>query len=195
MSDHKSPAHAQSHSRAHAHGRAHAHAQRPKSQPAHVISFVSAHAADARNISARTGVPTEVILAQSALESNWGRKVIGNAYFGIKGKSASGKSTRFATHEETRSGQRVSEVDEFRAFANYAEAAEDYASLIMRRYSGAMAYKSDPMKFAEAVARLRYATDSAHGAKLKSILRLHVMPLMVPTAAPAAQPEAEHATP
>lgn len=135
------------------------------------------------------------IWPQSALESNWGRTVIGNAYFGVKGKSSSGNSTRFTTHEETRSGQRVSQVDEFRAFANHAEAAEDYASLIQRRYSGAMACKADPLKFAEAVARRHYATDVAYEAKLKSVLRLHVILLMGQQVAPASEPAAEHATP
>ncbi|MDL2357163.1 MAG: glucosaminidase domain-containing protein, partial [Pseudomonadota bacterium] len=83
------------HAHALAHTHTHTHKRQPK-QPVHVASFIGLHIAEAKDISARTGIPSEVILAQSALESNWGRTVKGNAYFGIKGKSASGKSTSFS---------------------------------------------------------------------------------------------------
>ncbi|NVD69797.1 glucosaminidase domain-containing protein [Duganella sp. BJB1802] len=114
--------------------------------------------------------------SQSALESNWGRSVKENAYFGIKGKSTAGCSTTFATHEVTLSGKRISEVDEFRAYANYAEAAADYASLIQRKYSTVMAHRTNPAEFAEAVSRRGYATDPQYATKLKSIIRVHSAP-------------------
>lgn len=166
------------------------HPAKPKQHPAHVVRFVSAHVGDARNISARTGIPAEVILAQSALESSWGQSVRDNAYFGIKGKSSSGSSTRFTTHEVLPSGQRISQVDEFRAYASYTEAADDYGSLIQRRYGAALAYRNDPAKFVQAVANQGYATDPHYAEKLKSIIRLHITPLLgqFPEATPAAQP-------
>lgn len=128
----------------HAHALAHTPRHKSKQQPAHVAAFVSQHAAEAKFISARTGIPAEVILAQSALESDWGRTVKGNAYFGIKGKSATGKSTTFSTHEVTLSGKIISEVDEFRAYTTYSEAANDYPSLIQRNYPGAFAHRNEP---------------------------------------------------
>lgn len=164
--------------RAHALAHTHAHKHRSKQQPAHVAHFIGLHIRDARIISARTGIPIEVILAQSALESNWGRSVKDNAYFGIKGKSTTGKSTTFTTHEVTLSGKRISEVDEFRAYANYAEAAADYASLIQRKYPTALAHRTDPAEFAEAVASRGYATDPQYATKLKSIIRVHIAPLL-----------------
>lgn len=163
---------------AHALAQTHTHKHQPKQQPAYVASFVGLHISEAKGISVRTGIPAEVILAQSALESNWGRTVKGNAYFGIKGKSAAGKSTTFSTHEVTLSGQRVSEIDEFRAYTSYAEAAADYASLIQRRFPAAFVYRDDPAKFAEAVARQGYATDPRYAEKLKSIIHSHVIPLL-----------------
>ena len=162
----------------HAHALAHAHKYQHRQQPAHVAAFVSLHLVEVKIISVRTGIPVEVLLAQSALESNWGRTVKGNAYFGIKGKSATGKSTTFSTHEVTLSGQRVSEIDEFRAYTSYAEAADDYASLIQRRFSAAFAYRNDPEKFVDAVARLGYATDPQYAAKLKSIIHSHIKPML-----------------
>lgn len=151
---------------------------RPRQQPAHVAHFVCLHASEANIVSVRTGIPVEVILAQSALESNWGRSVKGNAYFGIKGKSDSGHSTTFSTHEVTLSGHRVNEIDEFRAYANYVEAADDYASLIKRKYPTALAYRNDPEKFAENVASHGYATDPLYEKKLKAIIHSHIVPLL-----------------
>lgn len=171
----------------------HKHHRQPKQHPAHVISFVSIHASDARNLSARTGIPAEAILAQSALESNWGRTVRDNAYFGIKGKSPSGGSTRFTTHEVLPSGQRVSQVDEFRAYASYAESADDYASLIQRRYGAALAHRNDPAAFVGAVASQGYATDPLYADKLKAIIRVHVAPLL--GQAPAGEPAARASEP
>jgi flagellum-specific peptidoglycan hydrolase FlgJ len=169
--------HAHSHAHANNHGRK-THKHQLKQQPTHVAVFVGQHKGEARAIAALSGVPAEVVLAQSALESDWGRTVKGNAYFGIKGKSAAGNSTTFSTHEVTLSGQRVSEVDEFRAYNSYAEAAEDYVSLIQRRYSAAFAFRNDPEKFAQSVARQGYATDPRYAEKLKSIIHLHITPLL-----------------
>lgn len=162
---------------AHALAQTHAHKHRTKQQPAHVAHFIGLHISDARIISARTGIPIEVILAQSALESNWGRSVKGNAYFGIKGESTTGHSITFSTHEVTLSGKRVNEIDEFRAYGNYAEAADDYAALIQRKYPTVFAYH-DPEKFAEAIARRGYATDPDYARKLKSIIHSHIAPLL-----------------
>jgi len=166
------------HAHAHALARAHTHKHRPKQHPSYVTLFVALHSSDARDIAALSGIPIEVVLAQSALESNWGRTVEGNAFFGVKGKSATGNSTTFATHEVTASGKRVSETDEFRAFASYAEAAADYASLIQRKFPAAFAYRDDPVKFANSVAKQHYATDPHYGEKLGSIIRAHITPIL-----------------
>lgn len=160
------------------HGRAHRHG--PRQQPAHVTYFIQAHQAEAQAVSARTGIPVEVILAQSALESNWGRKVKDNAYFGIKGRSPAGNSTVFATHEVGLTGQRIAQQARFRAYSNFSEAAEDYAALIQRRFPTALAHRNDPLAFAQSVAQGHYATDPQYGQKLESILRGNVMPSLRP---------------
>lgn len=146
-------------------------------QPLQVTLFISLHASDARGVAALSGIPVEIILAQSALETNWGRAVVGNAFFGVKGKAPSGQSTTFSTHE-VRNGKVVSETDQFRAYANYREAADDYAVVIKTQFSAAMAFRSDPDRFATALARQGYATDPRYAAKLQSIIRVHVKPVL-----------------
>ncbi|WP_071658899.1 glucosaminidase domain-containing protein [Duganella sp. HH101] len=66
------------HALAQIHAHKHAHKAKPRQQPAHVARFIGLHVSDAQIIAARTGIPAEVILAQSALESNWGRSVKGS---------------------------------------------------------------------------------------------------------------------
>jgi hypothetical protein len=56
--------------------------------------------------------------------------------------------------------------------------AADYASLIQRRYPAAFAYRNDPEKFAEAVARLGYVTDPHYAKKLRTIIHSHIKPLL-----------------
>lgn len=152
-----------------------------KMQPAHVVHFVGVTLQQARAVARQNGMPVEVLLAQAALETGWGRSVKNNAYFGIKGKSPSGSSTFFATHEYDKAGRRIEETDQFRAYQDFNEAAEDYASLIRRKYPTALASK-DPEEVVRRIASLGYATDPNYAAKLTSIIRDHITPL-IPEAA------------
>lgn len=149
-----------------------------RSHPPHVVRFVQAHLLDARSVAARAGIPAEVVLAQSALETDWGRRVRGNAWFGVKGVAPSGRSSTFETHEVALGGRRIGMTATFRAYDDYREAADDYASLVRRRYPRAMQHRDDPVAFADALARQGYATDPQYGWKLASVIRTHVAPLL-----------------
>lgn len=134
-------------------------------QPAHVVHFIRTHAASAGLVAARTGIPAEVILAQSALESDWGRLVKGNDYFGIKRRAQARNPAASANGKAF-------------AYSGYAEAADDYASLLVREYSTAFAYKANPEEFADAVVRQGYSTDPQYASKLRSIILLNVLPVL-----------------
>lgn len=59
----------------------------------------------------------------------------------------------------------------FRSYKSYADAANDYADLLRRRYASAFAHTKDSMQF---VTHLRgYATDPAYIGKLQAIIRIH----------------------
>lgn len=57
-----------------------------------------------------------------------------------------------------------------------------------RRDGAALAHRDDPAKFVQAVANQGYATDPHYAEKLKSIIRLHIAPLVgqLPEATPSA---------
>lgn len=171
-------AHKHRHSHVHTHHAAphHAHAAKHHTHvtPVYVTAFFAAHAAEARAVGMKYGLPASAILAQSALESTWGTNAPGNAFFGIKGKAPSGKSVQTATHEVIK-GQKIAETDAFRAYDNWAEAADDYANLITthKAYSTVLPYRNDGLKYAEAMGHTPYATGPGYGAKMKSIIQSH----------------------
>jgi flagellum-specific peptidoglycan hydrolase FlgJ len=123
-------------------------------------------------------VPVSVTIAQAALETGWGSKVQGNAYFGIKGTAPTGASATFATQEEvnkdpaTQVGTRITITDKFRAYPDLAAAAMDYGAYLSTTqiYEEAFKHTDDPFKFADAVAKAGYATAHDYGKQLKSII-------------------------
>lgn len=142
--------------------------------PPYVAAFIKELTPIAKEVKRRWKVPMAVLIAQGALESNWGRSVKGNAYFGIKGKSPDGKSVTFGTHEEV-DGIFVSINGQFRAYASLAEAANDYGRFLAtnKRYAVCFSYSDQPAQFVAALAAAGYATDSSYAGKVTSIIRAY----------------------
>ncbi|HEY9899997.1 MAG TPA: glucosaminidase domain-containing protein [Pantanalinema sp.] len=124
----------------------------------------------ALKIQQRYGIPAATILAQAALESNWGRSAIGKYnVFGIKGEGSLG-SISTSTKEHLR-GQWRRMRDGFAKFGSFEEAFEAYAKVIHNgSHSRAVAAKSNPVAFARAL-QGSYATDPKYASKLISIMR------------------------
>ncbi|MDY3124183.1 MAG: integrating conjugative element protein [[Actinobacillus] rossii] len=125
----------------------------------------------AKEIEKKWGVPAEVVIAQAALESGWGKKVKGNAYFGVKGSGTSG-SINFGTHEVI-NGKRIAINDNFAAYGDFGAAADGYGAFLTKnkRYREAFQYKDDPIAFARAVAKAGYATDPNYADTLTKIIK------------------------
>ena len=142
--------------------------------PGYVTTFIAKLVPIARKVKENWGLPIAVLIAQGALESAWGRHVKGNAYFGIKGTSLSGKSVNFSTHEVV-DGQTITIHDTFRSYASLQEAAEDYGRFLRtnRRYATCFAYLDQPDLFVDHLAAAGYATDPDYADKLKRIIRAH----------------------
>lgn len=144
----------------------------------HVQRFMERLSAPAQAASRKTGVPAELILAQAALETGWGRHEIatasgGNSYnlFGIKaGSSWKGRTTDIVTHEYI-NGQRTRVVDTFRVYNSFEEAFTDYARLIGNnpRYA-AVTSAGSAEQAARALQAGGYATDPAYADKLIAVM-------------------------
>ncbi|WP_445005320.1 flagellar assembly peptidoglycan hydrolase FlgJ [Halomonas mongoliensis] len=148
------------------------------SAPDHVQAFLNKLAAPAAAASRRTGVPAELILAQAALETGWGRHEIATAdghnshnLFGIKaGSRWQGPTTEVVTHEYL-DGRRTRVTDSFRVYDSFEEAFTDYARLIGEnpRYAG-VASAATPEQAARALQSGGYATDPAYADKLIAVM-------------------------
>ena len=141
-------------------------------EPAYKAAFVAMALPGAQQSHVKWGVPVSVLLAQSALETRWGTKVVDNAYFGIKGHSPEGASTQFATHE-VKNGKVVAEKDSFRAYSGFADAADDYGRFFNTdpKFKGALIFRNNPERFIDAQVRAHYATDPKYKKKLMDVIR------------------------
>lgn len=149
--------------------------------------------------SEKSGIPVLFALAQSALESGWGKSAKGNMMFGIKkgsGKNyggwSQGDSQLITTTEYSSSPNRSFPFiyfgyprqqsngkwkykikDLFRAYPSPFFSFMDWAGLLFKnkRYGVAMGYKKYPYRFAEEVAKAGYATDPNYASKVKRIMK------------------------
>jgi peptidoglycan hydrolase FlgJ len=147
-------------------------------RPANKEEFIRDLWPAAQEAGKELGVDPRSLLAQAALESNWGRSMPrdaqGNAsfnLFGIKaGDSWSGKATS-ANTLEVENGVAVKSRGRFRAYDSPLDSFRDYVALIRNnpRYAEALNTGTDTHAFASALQRGGYATDPAYAQKVASI--------------------------
>ncbi|MFJ2990546.1 flagellar assembly peptidoglycan hydrolase FlgJ [Collimonas sp. NPDC087041] len=145
----------------------------------HVDQFLARMGASAQIASQASGVPSQLILAQAALESGWGKREIkgddgsrSHNLFGIKaGKGWKGPVVETVTTEYVDGVPRQTRAA-FRAYASYDEAFCDYARFLSSnpRYAQVLATR-DPSEAAYGLQRAGYATDPQYGNKLVRILK------------------------
>ena len=169
-------------------------------------SFVQRLWPHARRAAARLGIPPAVLVAQSALETGWGRHMIRHAdgrsshnLFGIKA-SGNWQGERVGVPTlEYRDGVARREHASFRGYRDEAESFADYARLIGSepRYRKALASGGDPAAYLKGLQEAGYATDPAYAEKILSILKrgLPGLGAAAPDAAPNAASDARPAAP
>ena len=146
---------------------------------AHVEQFVTRMLPAAQRASQASGVPAQLIMAQAALESGWGRREIRNEdgttshnLFGIKAdKSWKGPVVTASTTEYVNGAEQKIQAS-FRAYGSYDEAFSDYAKFLVSnpRYTKVLA-TPDPAEAAHGLQRAGYATDPQYGGKLVRIMK------------------------
>lgn len=132
----------------------------------------------AQAASQRTGIPAQFIVAQAALETGWGEKVIRHAdgrssynLFNIKaGASWDGETVARDVTEYAGSAS-YTEKARFRSYDSYAEAFDDYARLLSTssRYNDVIGQTS-ATGFAGSLQKAGYATDPMYADKLTRII-------------------------
>ena len=140
----------------------------------------------------KTGISALFILAQSALETGWGKSAPGNMMFGVKASVSTPAEKRqlvqtteiLATDkakfpviisiEKRPDGKfKYTVKDWFRKYDSPEESFTDHANLFVnnKRYAKALQVKNDPYKFAEEVAKAGYATAPNYADSLKKLIK------------------------
>jgi flagellum-specific peptidoglycan hydrolase FlgJ len=134
-------------------------------------AFIAAITPAAEAAAARLNIDPKIIIAQSALETGWGKSVKGNSYFGIKAHG-SDKTVEFDTHEEDAAGLMRKQRDSFRAYDNLEDSVSGYAEFISNnpRYKPMLEAKTTEEQIS-ALGETGYATDSKYGDKIRSIVK------------------------
>lgn len=154
----------------------------------------------AKQVTATSGYPWQLVAAQACLESGYGRRVpvdlktkrYSYNLFGIKGAGPAGsvlcktseyyppaKARQLAAEgkavmtKDVRNGLvRCIVKDYFKAFYSFAEALEWYMKLVsIPRYKPVWDHLGDPAEAARAIQRCGYATDPDYADKLIAIMR------------------------
>ena len=141
--------------------------------PTTQANFISSLLPQARAAGQQLGVDPRNLIAQAALETNWGQSLPAgsNNLFGVKaGAGWSGASATAAT-TEYQDGAAVSTTAPFRAYDSTAQSLQDYVALLRNspRYAGALNTGGDTQAFATALQRGGYATDPDYVRKVSAV--------------------------
>ncbi|EKS9798229.1 MULTISPECIES: glucosaminidase domain-containing protein [Burkholderia] len=142
-------------------------------------SFAAQYGGVADAVGQKLGVDRNVLLAQWGHETGWGKSVIPgtNNLGNIKDFSGAGVAAR---------DNMTGSTDAYRAYASPSDFASDYASLISRKYPGAVGAGADMSRFASALKAAGYAEDPQYVAKLQGAMQTVQRAQSPQTAAPAA---------
>jgi flagellar protein FlgJ len=148
-------------------------------EPSSPVAFVRRMWPHAQDAARQLGVAPEVLIAQAAHETAWGKSVPRFAdgrtsynLFGIKAnRSWQGERVVNSTLEFV-NGVPVRQRDGFRAYQSYSESFSDYVNFIQvnPRYQGALTQVKDGAAYLRALQQAGYATDPNYARKIQGLM-------------------------
>ncbi len=134
-------------------------------------AFVQAVWSAAKKAASSLGVSPSVLIAQAALETDWGKKMLNHNLFNIKADPQWKKASTQVASLENKNGVLVKEKSNFRAYASIDESLEDYAHFVKtnQRYSQALTKSDNPAGYAQGLQAAGYATDTQYAKKIMEI--------------------------
>lgn len=139
--------------------------------PAQVQPFIQQLRPLLEEAGRQLGVSPRILLAHAALETGWGRSMVGNNLFGIKaGQSWQGAQVTTTTHE-MEGEQMVPRQASFRAYPSLDASVQDYVALIgnSSRYQALIGLGDDAAAYGRGLVAGGYATDTDYVRKLEAI--------------------------
>jgi len=142
--------------------------------------FVTSLAPFADSVAKRLNVSPDVLLAQAALETGWGKKVStdnkgdsSHNLFNIKAdKRWEGPTASVDTLEFT-DGVAKREKHQFRSYEDFQSSFNDFANFLQSgdRYSDALRNSADSAQFLNGLQQAGYATDPNYAAKIQNVMK------------------------
>jgi peptidoglycan hydrolase FlgJ len=141
--------------------------------------FVNRVLPSIRRAASSLGLNPMALLAQTALETGWGRRMPRNAdgsssfnLFGIKAGDEWTGGRAIADSMEVSNGVAAPRRTAFRAYGSIEESVNDFAALLKNspRYREAVAAGGDAKNYFDAIGKSGYATDPEYANKLNQIL-------------------------
>ncbi|WP_261530607.1 glucosaminidase domain-containing protein [Burkholderia multivorans] len=127
-------------------------------------AFAAAYGDVASRIADQTGIDPVTILGQLGHETGWGRSV-------IPGTNNLGNIKDFTGRGARARDNMTGSDDAYRVYSSPMEFADDYASLIRRKYPAALNTGPDAAATATALAKGGYAEDPAYRSKIVAATR------------------------
>ncbi|MDP1603539.1 MAG: flagellar assembly peptidoglycan hydrolase FlgJ [Legionella sp.] len=124
------------------------------------------------------GADPKILLAQAALETSWGKKIIPNGegktthnLFNIKAGSQWTKGAAEVNAVEMKDGVLVKEPSKFRAYESFHASFLDFTHFLQsnNRYKEALEKAANPKDFVNALQKANYATDEQYSEKIMDI--------------------------
>ncbi|MGF1616004.1 MAG: flagellar assembly peptidoglycan hydrolase FlgJ [Gammaproteobacteria bacterium] len=141
--------------------------------------FVQTLLPQATRAAQRLGVAPQVLIAQAALETGWGRAMIRHAdgtnsfnLFGIKADGRWPGARVVVPTLEFVQGVMERRPSAFRAYTNISESFDDYVDLIRQapRYQAALASGGDAAAYVHGLQAAGYATDPRYAEKVLAVM-------------------------
>jgi peptidoglycan hydrolase FlgJ len=152
--------------------------------PADAEAFVRELAPQASIVAKELGLSLRTVLAQAALETQWGKHMPTHAdgsssfnLFGIKAGGGWGGARVNVPTVEYEGGIAVRKQAQFRSYKSTTDSLADYADLISKdpRYAQARGRGDDVLGYARALIEGGYATDPAYAGKVAAIANSSMM--------------------
>jgi flagellar protein FlgJ len=146
--------------------------QKSFTSPTDFVKTIWPYAKEAANL---LGVDPKLLIAQAALETNWGRKIIGDHatshnLFNIKASTDWNKKIVTASTLEEKNGVLIKEHARFKQYDSYQESFADFVDTLKShtRYASVQSAEN-PQKFTQALQAAGFATDKNYASKIMSI--------------------------
>ena len=142
--------------------------------------FISALIDPAKSVEKEIGVPFQVIIAQAALETGWGQKIIkhengssSNNLFNIKADSRWDGDKVTKDTLEFEQGAMVKKSEPFRMYESLSDSVNDYIKFLStsERYQEALQGSGNVEHFLQGLQKAGYATDPQYADKILGTLK------------------------